>query len=128
LEGGQRTIAEAELSNHCEVVSGDFFRSVPGGDADILSRVIHDSADEKAVATLKIVRGALVAKGRLLLFETMIRADNRLSYPVLSDLNMVIRTDGRERAPPTSTSFADWSKVVGIDDTPKGHIIHAARL
>jgi hypothetical protein len=99
LEGGQRTIAEAGLSHRCEVVSGDFFRSVPAGaDAYILSRVIHDWADDKAVAILKVVRRALPAKGRLLLFETMIRADNRLSYPLLSDLNMVIRTGGCERS------------------------------
>lgn len=99
LEGGQKTIAEAGLSDRCEIVSGDFFRSVPaGGDAYILSRVIHDWADEKAVAILKVVRGALPAKGRLLLFETMIRAGNRLSYPLLSDLNMVIRTGGCERS------------------------------
>ena len=99
LEGGQRMIAEAGLSNRCEVVSGDFFRSVPrGGDAYILSRVIHDWTDEKAVAILKVVRGVLPANGRLLLFETMIGASNRLSYPLLSDLNMVIRTGGCERS------------------------------
>jgi hypothetical protein len=98
FEGGQRTIAEAGLIDRCEIVSGDFFRSVPpGGDAYILSRVIHDWADDKAIAILKVVRGALHPKGRLLLFETMIRADNRLSYPLLSDLNMVIRTGGCER-------------------------------
>ncbi len=99
LEGGQRTIAEAGLSSRCEVVSGDFFRSVPArGDAYLLSRVIHDWDDEKAVAILKVVRSALPARGRLLLFETMIRAANRLSYPLLSDLNMVIRTGGCERS------------------------------
>ena len=99
FEGGQRAIAEAGLSNRCEVVSGDFFRSVPnGGDAYILSRVIHDWADEKAIAILEVVRGAMPPKGLLLLFETMIRAGNRLSYPLLSDLNMVIRTGGCERS------------------------------
>ena len=99
FEGGRRAIAEAGLTNRCEVVSGDFFRSVPsGGDAYILSRVIHDWADDKAVAILKVVRGVLPANGRLLLFETMIRAGNRLSYPLLSDLNMVIRTGGCERS------------------------------
>lgn len=99
FEGGRRAIAEAGLSHRCEVVSGDFFRSVPsGGDAYILSRVIHDWTDDKAVAILKVVRGVLPANGRLLLFETMIRATNRLSYPLLSDLNMVIRTGGCERS------------------------------
>lgn len=99
VEGGQTTIAEAGLGNRCEVVSGDFFRSVPtGGDAYILSRVIHDWADERAVAILKVVRGVLPANGRLLLFETMIGPSDRLSYPLLSDLNMLIRTGGSERS------------------------------
>ena len=72
-------------------------KSAPNGDAYILSRVIHDWTDEKAIAILKVVRGVLSSKGRLLLFETMIRTSNRLSYPLLSDLNMVIRTGGCER-------------------------------
>ena len=37
------------------------------------------------------------ATGRLLLFETMIRSDKHLSYPLLSDVNMIIRTGGCER-------------------------------
>jgi len=112
FQGGQKTIANAGLSNRCEVVSGDFFRSVPaGGDAYILSRVIHDWPDEKAVAILKVVRGALPAKGRLLLFETMIQTDNRLSYPLLSDLNMVIRTGGCER---TEAEYQALYKAAGF--------------
>jgi len=71
FEGGQRAIAAAGLSNRCEVVSGHFFRSVPvGGAAYILSRVIHDWVDEKAIAISKVVRGALADTGRLLLSET----------------------------------------------------------
>jgi O-methyltransferase domain len=112
FEGGRKTIAEAGLKDRCEVVSGDFFRSVPGGgDAYILSRVIHDWADEKAVAILKVVRGALPATGRLLLFETMIRTGDRLSYPLLSDLNMVIRTGGCER---TENEYRALYKAAGF--------------
>ena len=112
FEGGQRTIATAGLSNRCKVVSGDFFRSVPaGGDTYILSRVIHDWPDKKAVEILTVVRGALPAKGRLLLFETMIRADSRLSYPLLSDLNMVIRTGGCER---TEAEYRALYKAAGF--------------
>jgi hypothetical protein len=112
FEGGQKTIADAGLSNRCEVLSGNFFSSVPGGgDAYILSRVIHDWPDEKAVAILKVVRRALPGKGRLLLFETMIRGDNRLSYPLLSDLNMVIRTGGCER---TEAEYRALYKAAGF--------------
>lgn len=121
LEGGQKTIAEAGLSHRCKVVSGDFFRSVPvGGDAYILSRVIHDWTDDKAISILNVVRRALPNKGRLLLFETMIRAGNRLSYPLLSDLNMLIRTGGCER---TETEYralykaADF-KLTSAIETP----------
>jgi hypothetical protein len=97
-EGGRKLIADAGLTERCDVVSGDFFQSVPGGgDVYILSRVIHDWDDDRAVQILKIVRKAMAPHSRLLLFETMIRGDRRLSYPLLSDLNMVIRTGGCER-------------------------------
>ena len=98
IEGARRTLGTAGLSNRCEVVSGDFFRAVPpGGDAYMLSRVIHDWDDDTAVAILRIVRGVLPATGRLLLFETLIPSDELLSYPLLSDVNMLIRTGGGER-------------------------------
>ena len=112
FEGGQKTIAEVGLSDRCEVVNGDFFRSVPtGGDAYILSGVIHDWTDEKAIAILKVVRGVMPPKGRLLLFETMIRESNRLSYPLLSDLNMVIRPGGCER---TEAEYRMLYKAAGF--------------
>jgi hypothetical protein len=112
IEGAQKTIAEAGLSNRCEIVSGNFFRSVPaGGDTYILSRVIHDWDDEKAVAILKVVRDTLPAKGRLLLFETMLGAENRLSYPLLSDVSMLILTGGRER---NAAEFRALYKAAGF--------------
>lgn len=95
---GQRAIADAGLSDRCQVVSGDLFHSVPvGADACRLSRVIHDWDDGKAIEILKTVRAALPAKGRLLLFKTMVRDCSRFSYPLLSDLDMIIRTEGCER-------------------------------
>ena len=98
LEGGRTTIAQAGLADRCEVVSGDFFVSVPaGGDTYMLSRVIHDWNDEQSVAILKVVRKAIVSSGRLILLETMLRQAGESVYPVLSDLNMLIRTGGCER-------------------------------
>jgi hypothetical protein len=98
FEGGKKTIAEAGLAARCEVVSGDFFQSVPSGaDAYLLSRVIHDWDDKKAIAILSVVRTAIVSGGRLILLETMLRPKSRSLYPLLSDLNMMLRTGGCER-------------------------------
>ena len=98
FEGAQKTIVEAGLSDRCELVSGDFFQTLPeGGDAYAISRVIHDWDDDKAVSILKVVRRAMPQHGRLLVFETMIKAGNRLSYALLSDINMMIYTGGYER-------------------------------
>jgi hypothetical protein len=99
FEGGQKAIAEAGLGDRCEVESGDFFQSVPeGADAYVLSRVIHDWDNDRALSILKVVRKAMAPSGRLLLFEAMIKAGNQLSYALLSDLNMMIRTGGGERS------------------------------
>jgi O-methyltransferase domain len=97
-QGGVQTIARAGLVDRCKVVSGDFFQSLPeGGGAYLLSRVIHDWDDEKSIAILKVVREAIASEGRLLLLETMLRPSQPSTYPVLSDLNMLLRTGGCER-------------------------------
>jgi hypothetical protein len=98
FEGGKRMIAQAGLAERCEVVSGDFFMSVPAGaDTYLLSRVIHDWDDETAIAILKVVRQAIAPRGKLVLLESMLRPDDGTVYPVLSDLNMLVRTGGCER-------------------------------
>jgi hypothetical protein len=98
FEGGQRSVALAGLVDRCEIVSGDFFVSVPAGaDVYLLSRVIHDWDDEKSVAILKVVRQAIAPHGRLVLLENMLKPTEGTLYPVLSDLNMLIVTGGCER-------------------------------
>jgi SAM-dependent methyltransferase len=115
FEGGQRTVAQAGLVDRCEVISGDFFVSVPAGaDAYLLSRVIHDWDDEKAVAILKIVRRAIAPGGRLLLLETMLRPGASTVYPELSDLNMLLLTGGRER---TEAEYRAVYRAAGFELT-----------
>jgi O-methyltransferase domain len=98
FEGGSKAIAQAGLADRCEVISGDFFVSVPAGaDLYLLSRVIHDWDDEKSVAILKVVRAAIAPNGSLILLETMLRPDGNTLYPLLSDLNMLLLTGGCER-------------------------------
>jgi O-methyltransferase domain/Dimerisation domain len=115
FEGGKKTIAQAGFSDRCEVVSGDFFKAVPNGaDAYLLSRVIHDWDDKTSIAILKIVRNAIAPDGRLLLLETMLRPGQRSLYPLLSDLNMMLRTGGCER---TEEEYRTIYRAAGFELT-----------
>lgn len=115
FEGGTKTIAQAGLVDRCEVVSGDFFESVPSqADGYLLSRVIHDWDDEKAIAILKVVRRAIAPDGRLMLLETMLRPGQRSLYPLLSDLNMMLRTGGCER---TEEEYRSIYRAAGFELT-----------
>ena len=115
LAGGQSTISQAGLEDRCEVISGDFFACVPaGGNTYLLSRVIHDWDDEKAIAILTNVRRAIAANGKLVLLETMLRPTALSVYPVLSDLNMLLMTGGCER---TEAQYSALYRAAGFELT-----------
>jgi len=73
----ERRIEAAGLAKRCEIVSGDFFKSVPaGGDAHILKAIIHDWDDEQATMILRNCLRAMAPNGRLLLIEAVIPPGN----------------------------------------------------
>ncbi len=93
-----RRIAEAGLAGRCQVVAGDVFSSVPdGGDAYILSRVIHDWDDARSIAILKNCHRAMATTGTLLLVEGLVQPGNESDPTKLFDLNMLVLAGGRER-------------------------------
>ncbi len=101
-EKARRRIAQAGLTARCEVVAGDVFESVPpGGDAYLLSRVIHDWDDDRAVAILRNCRRAMTSTSRLIIVERVIppRIEQSMAMQalVVSDLNMMVMNGGRER-------------------------------
>jgi len=101
----------AEASDHlrtrgvlerCEVIAGDFFRSVPGGgDAYILKSIIHDWDDERSATILKNCRDAISAAGKLLLIERVmparIDASGGHQRWTMLDMHMLVMLGGRER-------------------------------
>jgi hypothetical protein len=97
-----RKLADAQVSDRCEVISGDFFREVPkAAAAYILKSVIHDWDDEASVAILKNCRVAMHEKSKLLLVErvmpeTMQRSPNQQRMAML-DINMLAMPGGQER-------------------------------
>jgi O-methyltransferase domain len=92
-------LREAGLAGRCEVVAGDFFAGVPAGaDAYILANVLHDWDDAHCVQILQACRRAMGTGGRVLIVERLIPDDPSEAVPVLlSDLNMLLVTGGRER-------------------------------
>lgn len=102
IERARQRIAEEGLAARCEVMAGDMFQSIPpGADAYLLSRVIHNWDDERAIAILRNCRRAMEPAAKLLLVERVIPARIEESAAtrvlVVSDLHMMVMNGGRER-------------------------------
>ncbi len=113
-EGAVAHITEAELSDRCTSIGGDFFVSVPsGGDMYLLSRVVHDWDDEQSVAILKNCRRVMSPDHKLLLVERVIPAQidsAPKSQSILkSDLNMMVMVGGQERSEAQFAKLLDAS-------------------
>jgi orsellinic acid C2-O-methyltransferase len=100
-----RQLEAAGLADRCEVIAGDFFRSVPSGaDAYILKSIIHDWGDERSLTILRNCREAISADGKLLLVERVMpaRVEASASHQrwTMIDMHMLLMLGGRERTEP----------------------------
>jgi hypothetical protein len=86
VEGAAERFAAHGVADRATVVAGDFFESVPAGDAHIL----HDWDDEHCVAILRTCRSATVEGGRLLVLEQALPPGNAPSPGKILDLIMLI--------------------------------------
>lgn len=113
--------AATVLAGRAEVVTGDFFVSVPAADAHVLKSVIHDWDDARSVAILTRVREAMPAHGTLFLVEPVLAQDTAglAADPVMlmSDLNMLVCTGGRERTAAEFTALFDAAGLRLVDIT-----------
>ncbi|MBV9162098.1 MAG: hypothetical protein JO309_16490 [Pseudonocardiales bacterium] len=99
VAGADEELSGTEIIDRCEVVSGDFFDSVPeGGDAYLLSNVIHDWDDDHAVEILSTCRTAMADTACLLLAEIVLPEGVAPSMGKFVDLSMLVMTaGGRQR-------------------------------
>ena len=86
-------------ADRCRLVAGDFFASVPAGaDAYLLSRVLHDWADDDARRLLATCRSAMPPGSRLLVVEALLPERARDQPAVIRmDLHMLVLLGARER-------------------------------
>jgi hypothetical protein len=97
-ERARESIASAGLAQRCEIVGGDFFKSVPAGcDAYLLRWVIHNWDHDRALTILRNCRQAMGERGRLLLIESVIPIGNELHPGKMLDYIMLTAHGGQER-------------------------------
>ncbi len=122
IDGARPRLAEADLTDRCELTAGDFFQAVPpGGDAYVLSWILHDWDDRSAARILANCRAAMREGGRLLVIEMVIPSGQE--PPASPDLDRLVKTldlemltivGGRERI---ATEYCELYSHAGFDLT-----------
>lgn len=104
VEAAKTRFAEEKVASRCELVAVDLMQTVPtGADVYLLKHVLHGRQDAEALTILKNCRAAIPANGALLIIEFILpeqvtQADVRLESHLMSDLNMLAVTGGKERS------------------------------
>jgi ubiquinone/menaquinone biosynthesis C-methylase UbiE len=104
LDAAKARFANEKISSRCELIAADLTQSVPAGaDVYMLKHVLHGYKDDGAVALLRNCRAVMPPNGRLLVIEFVLppvisHADPKLEGLLMSDLNMLAVTGGRERS------------------------------
>jgi len=97
----------------CEFVGGDFFKAVPaGGDLYVMKHILHDWDDSRANKILNNCRRAMAGRGKLLVVDNMVCGRNQPCAAKESDINMMVRTGGRNR---TEKEYRDLFAKSGFE-------------
>lgn len=100
----------AGVTDRCEVIAGDFFESVPrGGDAYVLTQIIHDWDDAAALRILQNCRAAMADDARLL-GEAVLPDGTESSLAKVIDIEMLV-IGGQER---TDAEYRELLERAGL--------------
>lgn len=112
VNGAVPRIASEGLSTRCSVAHGDFFKSVPSGDAYIMKHIIHDWDDAHALKILRNIHAAAAPGARLYLIEAAMAAGNEPHFAKIVDLEMMLLPGGCER---TEQEYRDLLAEAGFE-------------
>jgi hypothetical protein len=104
VDAAKSRFAKEDPSSRCELMVADLTQSIPAGaDVYMLKHVLHGYQDGDAVNVLKNCRAVIPLNGSLLIVEFILpplvsHADPQLESHLMSDLNMLAVTGGRERS------------------------------
>jgi hypothetical protein len=86
------------VSDRVSIQAGSFFESVPaGGDAYVLSHILHDWSEERCLTILGNCRRAMKPAARLLIVEMVIPAGDTPHLGKILDIAMLVGPGGQER-------------------------------
>jgi hypothetical protein len=98
ITAAERYLEAAPGADRRSLVPGNFLEAVPpGADAYLMSGVVHDWDDERAVRILANCRASMARTGRVLVVECVVPDGDKSSFSKLLDLNMLVMNGGRER-------------------------------
>ena len=91
-------IQQKGLKDRITIEEGSFFDRVPiGGDAYLLSHIIHDWSEEKCLTIFGNCKRAMKPESRLLIIEMVLPQGNTPHPGKLLDMMMLVGPGGRER-------------------------------
>jgi O-methyltransferase domain/Dimerisation domain len=110
---GAPTLLEREgVAERVELVTGDFFATIPAGaDAYMMKHIIHDWDDERSVKILSNIRAAMPDVGKVLIIEQVVPAGDAPHPSKLLDLEMLVSPGGIER---TAEEYRALLAAVGL--------------
>jgi predicted O-methyltransferase YrrM len=86
------------VEDRVTIEAGDFFDTVPaGGDAYLLSHIIHDWNEEQCLTILGHCRKVIKPDGRLLIVETVLPTGDAPHQGKVQDMVMLVVPGGQER-------------------------------
>jgi O-methyltransferase domain/Dimerisation domain len=86
------------VADRVTIEPGDFFERVPaGGDAYLLSHIIHDWNEEQCLTILGHCRDVMQPDGRLLIVETVLPMGDTPHQGKVQDMVMLVVPGGQER-------------------------------
>ena len=118
------------VEDRVTIEHGNFFERVPaGGDAYILSHIIHDWNEEQCLTILGHCRSAMKPGARLLLVEFVLPEGDTPHFGKIADMVMLVVPGGEERTgPDTGPARAAGLKMTRVVPTASDVSIVEAEL
>ncbi len=98
INKAKETIKDDSIKRKIKFISGNFFEDIPViADVVLMSRVIHDWNDQKALKILSNINRCLDDNGKLILFDMIVPENPKYDAGITLNFNLLVCVGGKER-------------------------------